>query len=149
MKILQLRYGLGQRRAVDDSQARLFQNKRRKRRITLINKAHELATKCEAQVYVLIRYSSLDHPSWPPSPRDISTSHPLPIQLTACDLSEPVHEEPEGVRTCIETSKLLLSVPSPQSDSAFTIPGAKQYCWEDTYAFEHEPLCDPAVVEVP
>lgn len=81
MKSLQLRYGLGRQDEngpVTARSTRQFHNKRRKRRITLINKAHELATRCDAHVYVLVRYGgryysykSLDQASWPPSQADI------------------------------------------------------------------------------
>ncbi|EME85021.1 uncharacterized protein MYCFIDRAFT_173893 [Pseudocercospora fijiensis CIRAD86] len=140
MKTFQLRYGLSQKRA----------NKRRKRRITLINKAHELATKCEAQVYVLIRYggryytySSLDKPSWPPSPHDIqSSSYPLPVQLTACDLSNSDNAGVETVGSSLQTAKLLPPVPLPRSfsDPEITLSEPSEHSWTDTDPLGHELL---------
>jgi hypothetical protein len=59
-------------------QKRMLQAMRRKRRVTLFNKAHEFATKCDAHVYLLVRYgqdyysyTSLEHPAWPPSPQQV------------------------------------------------------------------------------
>ena len=59
-------------------QKRMMQAMRRKRRVTLFNKAHEFATKCNGHVYLLVRYghryycyTSLEHPSWPPPPQHV------------------------------------------------------------------------------
>jgi hypothetical protein len=56
----------------------------RKRKISLVNKAGELADFCKADVYLLIRrnerfyiYSSTNQSSWPPSPEQIVCSHHL------------------------------------------------------------------------
>jgi hypothetical protein len=59
--------------------------RRRKRRISLLKKAHEFSTICGADVYVVLRYkgkfytySSFSHPSWPPSrPEIVSYSNHL------------------------------------------------------------------------
>ena len=66
---------------------RLLYTRRRKRCNTLINKAHDLATKCNVHVYVLVRhsgryisYSSLDHPNWPP-PNAAVVSSTIPSDL--------------------------------------------------------------------
>jgi hypothetical protein len=56
-----------------------------RRKLTLINKAHELAEFCEVDVALIIRsrksgryftYNSLDLESWPPSKEQIVSHHP-------------------------------------------------------------------------
>jgi hypothetical protein len=56
----------------------MMQAMTRKRKTTLFNKAHEFATKCNAHVYLLVKYgqryhcyTSLDHPAWPPPPSQV------------------------------------------------------------------------------
>ncbi|KAG9229903.1 hypothetical protein BJ875DRAFT_386342, partial [Amylocarpus encephaloides] len=73
-----------------------------RRKITLLKKAHEMASFCDVDVALVLRirktgqlitYNSVDLKSWPPSKEEIRFHYPLPINLLPRDI-EAKHRKP-------------------------------------------------------
>ena len=110
-----------------EAQARnrkLARDKYRKRRRTCIKKAHELAIRCSADVYLAVCkggkffiYKSTDRQGWPPAHNDLVGDRHQSVEPELTHAKVSHHYPIPQVFTCSTSGELAVGVNDGESDS--------------------------------